>query len=95
MLVAGAALAVAVMGGWLAASPALAGLLPQPGSLIVTMTSPPNGSTVSGTVTVSSGVSALKLLVSGVRFKLDGVRRELAHLAGTPSLTVNAVAVRR
>src|SRR2546427_8936082 len=43
------------------------------GSLIVTMTSPASGSTVSGTVPVSASVSIVGLLtVAGVQFKLDG-----------------------
>src|SRR2546428_6987686 len=45
----------------------------QLGSLIVTMTSPASGSTVSGTVPVSASVSIVGLLtVAGVQFKLDG-----------------------
>jgi len=43
------------------------------GSLIVTMTSPDSGSTVSGTVPVSASVSIVGLItVRGVQFKLDG-----------------------
>ena len=43
------------------------------GSLIVTMTSPDSGSTVSGTVPVSASVSVIGLItVRGVQFKLDG-----------------------
>src|SRR5262245_62056108 len=43
------------------------------GSLVVTMTSPASGSTVSGTVSVSAGVSIVgALTVAGVQFKLDG-----------------------
>src|SRR6266436_2184208 len=43
------------------------------GSLIVTMTSPASGSTVSGTVPVSASVSIIGLItVRGVQFKLDG-----------------------
>src|SRR5260221_8025549 len=42
------------------------------GSLIVTMTSPASGSTVSGTVPVSASVSIIGLItVRGVQFKLD------------------------
>jgi hypothetical protein len=43
-----------------------------PGSLIVTITSPTSGSTVSGSTTVSASVSVVGLLVGGVRFTLDG-----------------------
>ena len=43
------------------------------GSLIVTMTSPDSGSTVSGTVPVNASVSIIGLItVRGVQFKLDG-----------------------
>ena len=46
----------------------------QLGSLVVTMTSPSSGSTVSGTVPVSANVTIVGLLtVAGVQFKLDGV----------------------
>src|SRR5947209_8187231 len=45
----------------------------QLGSLIVNMTSPASGSTVSGTVTVSASVTVIGFLtVQGVQFKLDG-----------------------
>src|SRR5882762_7689643 len=46
----------------------------QFGSLIVTMTSPTSGSTVSGTITVSASATGLgTLTVAGVQFQLDGV----------------------
>jgi predicted secreted protein len=46
----------------------------QLGSLVVTMTSPAPGSTVSGGITVSANVSIIGgLTVAGVQFKLDGV----------------------
>ena len=45
----------------------------QLGSLVVTMTSPASGSTVSGTTTVSASVSVIGLLtVQSVQFQLDG-----------------------
>src|SRR5258706_130954 len=45
----------------------------QFGGLVVTMTGPASGSTVSGTVPVSARVSAAGfLIVRGVQFKLDG-----------------------
>src|SRR6267154_6563075 len=48
--------------------------LPLPGgSLIVTITSPGSGSTVSGTVQVNASVSIVgSLTVSSVQFQLDG-----------------------
>ena len=45
----------------------------QLGGLVVTMTSPASGSTVSGTIPVRASVSIIGLLtVEGVQFKLDG-----------------------
>jgi PKD repeat protein len=66
---------VVLMG--LALQSALAQLLPPlplpGGSLIVTITSPASGSTVSGNRTVNAGVSIVgSLTVSSVQFKLDG-----------------------
>src|SRR5438552_428787 len=60
------------MVGWslIAPQPALAQL---GGSLIVTVTAPASGSTVSGTVPVTASVTAFGALsVRGVQFKLDG-----------------------
>src|SRR6266496_2269041 len=52
-------------------SPALAQL--QLGSLVVNITSPASGSTVSGSIAVSAGVTIIgSLTVAGVQFKLDG-----------------------
>jgi Big-like domain-containing protein len=47
-------------------------ILPSPGTLVVTITSPTPGSTVSRTINVSASVSVVGLLVAGVQFKLDG-----------------------
>src|SRR5438552_4619503 len=61
------------MVGWnlIAPQPAQAQL--GTGSLIVTVTSPASGSTVSGTVPVSASVTSVgSLTVRGVQFKLDG-----------------------
>ena len=53
--------------------PAAQILPPLPGTLIVTITSPARGSTVSDTITVSASISSVgTLLVAGVQFKLDG-----------------------
>src|SRR5262245_51966690 len=63
-----AVVVLVMLAGW--AAPAAAQLL---GSLVVTMTSPASGSTVSGTVPVSASVSIIgALIVAGVQFKLDG-----------------------
>ena len=46
----------------------------QLGSLVVTIASPSNGATVSGTTTITANVSIIgSLTVSGVQFKVDGV----------------------
>ena len=47
-------------------------LPPLPGDLVITITSPTQGATVSGTITVSASVSPLGVLVGGVQFKVDG-----------------------
>src|SRR5438552_1923689 len=71
------ATALSTMVGWslIAPQPAQAQLLPPLpiGSLIVTVTSPADGSPVSGTVPVSASVTIIgSLTVRGVQFKLDG-----------------------
>src|SRR5438132_13041640 len=66
------ATALSTMVGWslIAPQPAQAQLL---GSLIVNVTSPADGSTVSATVPVSASVTIVgALTVRGVQFKLDG-----------------------
>src|SRR6267142_621198 len=66
-----AALLVMILWSWIAPQGALAQL--PGGSLVVTVTSPASGSTVSGTVTVSASVGIVGLLtVASVQFKLDG-----------------------
>src|SRR5439155_6942960 len=56
---------------WLSISPSPA--LAQLGSLVVSITSPASGSTVSGSITVYASVSIIGFLtVGGVQFKLDG-----------------------
>src|SRR5438132_3822366 len=65
-----AALFVIFSWAWIVPRPASAQLL---GSLIVTITSPTSGSTVSGTTTVSASVSIIGVLtVAGVQFFVDG-----------------------
>jgi hypothetical protein len=66
------AAALLLVFGW-AATQASAQLLsaPLPGSLVVTVTSPPSGSRVTGPVTVDASVTG-PLGVAGVQFKLDG-----------------------
>src|SRR5437867_1409588 len=63
------ALSAMVGGGLIAPQPAQA----QLGSLIVTITSPADGSPVSGTIPVTASVTIVgALTVAGVQFKLDG-----------------------
>src|SRR5437773_183614 len=63
------ALSAMVGGGLIAPQPAQA----QLGSLIVTITSPADGSPVSGTIPVTASVTIIgALTVAGVQFKLDG-----------------------
>ncbi len=68
-----AALVAVLCSVWAAPSPALLGLSPLPGYLVVAISSPAPGSTVTGTTTVSARVSIVgSLTVAGVQFKLDG-----------------------
>jgi hypothetical protein len=63
------ALSALVGWGWIAPQPAQA----QLGSLVVTVTAPASGSTVSSTVPVTASVTIVgTLTVAGVQFKLDG-----------------------
>src|ERR1700752_3770103 len=67
----GYATALSAVVGWslIAPQPAQA----QLGNLVVTVTSPASGSTVSGTVPVTASVTAVgAATVRGVQFKLDG-----------------------
>ena len=78
---------------------ALAWGLPQalaqlslPGSLIVAVTSPASGSTVTGTVPVSSSVSIVgSLVVAGVQFKLDGANLGAQDTTAPYSISWNTV----
>jgi hypothetical protein len=65
---------LAILGcSWTSPDQASAQILPPlPGDLIVTITSPSSGATVSGTITVSASISPVGALVGGVQFKLDG-----------------------
>ena len=67
-------LLMAIIGSFSLAQRVEAQILPPlPGDLIVTITSPTQGATVSGTITVSASVSPVGVLVGGVQFKVDGV----------------------
>jgi len=65
-------LAAVLSCSWISPIRALGLPLPQPGSLVVSITSPSPGSAVSGRIAVSASVTAVGLLVGGVQFKLDG-----------------------
>src|SRR5438105_1413448 len=69
-----AAILVILGGTWMAPPAAWAQLSGSPGgSLIVTITAPTSGSTVTGTITVSASVSTIgSAIVSNVQFKVDG-----------------------
>src|SRR5438034_460314 len=67
-------LVAVIVGSFALPQDARAQLPPLPVDLIVTITSPAAGSTVSGTITVSASVSPLGVLVGGVQFKLDGAK---------------------
>ncbi len=74
---------------------AFAQLLPLPGSLVVTMTSPASGSTVAGTVPVSASVSVsivASLVVAGVQFKLDGANLGAEDTSAPYSVSWNTTA---
>ncbi|HKO51069.1 MAG TPA: Ig-like domain-containing protein, partial [Polyangiaceae bacterium] len=66
--------AVVVCGAGLMLAPAaLAQLAPVPGGTVVTITSPPSGSRVTGAIAVSASASATGPSgITGVQFKLDG-----------------------
>jgi hypothetical protein len=64
------------------------------GSLVVTMTSPASGSTVSGTVPVSASVSIVgALTVGGVQFKLDGANLGAEDTSAPYSVSWNTAGV--
>src|SRR5258708_6660296 len=72
---------------------AFAQLLPPPGSLVVTMTSPASGSTVAGTVPVSASVSIVgSLVVAGVQFRLDGANLGAEDTSAPYSISWNTTA---
>jgi Bacterial Ig domain len=63
------------------------------GNLIVTMTSPASGSTVSGTVSVSASVTIIgALTVSSVQFRLDGGNLGAADTSAPYSVSWNTTA---
>src|SRR5579864_1531662 len=90
-----AALLVFVGTAWGVSPQTLAQLLPLPvGRLVVTMTSPASGSTVSGTVPVSASVSVVgSLVVGGVQFQLDGVNLGAQDTSAPYSVSWNTTGV--
>src|SRR5262249_15083301 len=84
-----AVVVLVMLAGWVA--PARAQLL---GSLVVNMTSPGNGTTVSGTVPVSASVTIVgALTVAGVQFKLDGANLGAEDTSAPYSVSWNTAAV--
>ena len=74
-------------------SPSLPLPLPGLGSLIVTLSSPTSGSTVSGTVQVSASVSIVgSLTVAGVGFRVDGANIGAEDTAAPYSVSWNTTA---
>src|SRR6266581_1851180 len=64
------------------------------GSLIVTVTSPASGSTVTGTVPVSASVSIVgSLTVAGVQFKVDGANLGAEDTSSPYSVSWNTTTV--
>jgi len=87
-----AVLMLAVAAGWMPPFGALAQLLPPlpTGSLVVTMTAPASGSTVTGTTPVSASVSIVgTLTVGSVQFKLDGANLGAADTSAPYSISWN------
>src|SRR5436309_13477693 len=81
-----AAALLTILSGWLISPHQASAQLP--GSLIVNITSPTSGSTVSGTITVNASVTIIgSILVAGVQFKLDG-----ANLGGEDTSSPYSVA---
>jgi len=86
--------AVLIVGSAWIAPQAFAQLLPPLGSLIVTITSPTSGSSVSGTVPVSASVSIVgALTVSSVQFRLDGANLGAPDTSAPYSVSWNTTTV--
>ena len=81
---------------WIAPLPALAQILPLPlpgGRLIVAITSPASGATVSNTATVNASVSIVgSLTVSSVQFQLDGANLGARDASAPYSVSWNTTA---
>jgi Big-like domain-containing protein len=84
---------VAVFLGWTAVSPPPAAAQLPLGSLVVNITSPANGSTVSGTIAVSATVTIIGgLTVRGVQFQLDGASLGAEDTSAPYSIPWNTLA---
>jgi hypothetical protein len=85
-----AVLLAMVVWSWVAPQGALAQLPLPVGSLIVTVTSPASGSTISGMVPVTASVGIVgALTVRGVRFKLDGANLGVEDTSAPYSVSWN------
>src|SRR5437867_334566 len=81
-----------ILSGWLISPHQASAQLP--GSLIVTITSPTSGSTVSGTSTVSASVTIIgSVLVAGVQFNLDGANLGAQDTSSPYSVSWNTTTV--
>jgi hypothetical protein len=79
--------------GLMSAPPALAQLSPLPGGTVVTITSPPSGSRVSGAVALNASVSATGPFgITGVQFKLDGTDLGVEDTAAPYTVPWNSAA---
>src|SRR5438445_11251034 len=87
-----AAALLTILSGWLISPHQASAQLP--GSLIVTITSPTSGSTVSGTITVNASVTIVgSVLVEGVQFKLDGANLGAEDTSSPYSVSWNTTSV--
>ncbi|HYR90318.1 MAG TPA: Ig-like domain-containing protein, partial [Terriglobia bacterium] len=90
-LVYGTVLIVILSLAWISPFQAVPQLSLPTGNLVVTITSPAAGSTVTNTITVSGSVSPLGALLEGVQFKLDGVNLGAEDTAAPYSVSWNTV----
>src|SRR5206468_15422 len=88
-----AAALLMILSGWLISPHPASAQLPG-GTLIVDITSPTSGSTVSGTITVNASVTIIgSLLVAGVQFKLDGANLGAQDTSSPYSIPWNTTTV--
>src|SRR5437762_711214 len=87
-----AAALLTILSGWLISPHQASAQLP--GSLVVNITSPTSGSTVSGSITVNASVTIIgSALVAGVQFKLDGANLGSEDTSSPYSVSWNTTSV--